>query len=175
MSFISRLPRITTIILDLDGVLTDGTVYISESGEQLRRMNIKDGYAIQLAIRKGYTISVISGGKSETVIKRLNGLGIQDVFLGISDKRTTLDQFLASKNKSYDEVMYIGDDVPDLNVMELVSIAACPLDAVDQIKAISHYISQYKGGEGCVRELIEKVMRAREDWNNEFSETVRSA
>ena len=175
MAYLNRLTDIGVFVLDLDGVLTDGTVYVSESGEQLRRMNIKDGYAIQLAIKKGYKIIVISGAGSNTVIKRLNGLGITDIHLAVKDKVAVLENYLQQHHFNLTQVAYIGDDIPDLACMKMVSIAVCPADAVQQIKAIAHYVSPIKGGEGCVRDFIEKVMTIRNDWNNEFSHTTTSA
>ncbi len=174
MSYLNRLADIQVFVLDMDGVLTDGTVYVSESGEQLRRMNIKDGYAIQLAIKKGYKIVVLSGGNTLTVVNRLEGLGITDIFIGISDKVAVLNEYMENNELKYKNVLYVGDDIPDIDVMQLVSIAVCPADAVHQIKAIAHYVSPLKGGEGCVRDIIEKVMTLRNDWNNDFSTTTRS-
>ena len=175
MAYLNRLTDICVFVLDLDGVLTDGTVYVSESGEQLRRMNIKDGYAIQLAIKKGYKIIVISGAGSNTVIKRLNGLGITDIHLAVKDKVSVLENYLQQHHLTFAQVAYIGDDIPDLACMKMVGVAVCPADAVQQIKAIAHYVSPIKGGEGCVRDFIEKVMTIRNDWNNEFSHTTTSA
>ncbi len=175
MAYLNRLVDIKVFVLDLDGVLTDGTVYVSESGEQLRRMNIKDGYAIQLAIKKGYKIIVISGAGSTTVIKRLNGLGITDIHLAVKDKVAVLKNYLQENQLTFDQVAYIGDDIPDLACMQLVSVAVCPADAVQQVKAIAHYVSPVNGGAGCVRDFIEKVMTIRNDWNNEFSSTTTSA
>ncbi len=174
MSLLKQLTKITCFAFDLDGVLTDGRVHISESGEQLRTMNIKDGYALQLAIKKGYRVLIISGGKSETVLKRLHGLHIKDVFLGVPNKMEVLTGYQQEHQLSSEEILYMGDDVPDKAVMQYCGIACCPYDAVDEIRSVSLYISDKKGGEGCVRDVIEKVLRIRSDWNTEDSLTTPS-
>lgn len=174
MSYITRLKDIDTIILDLDGVLTDGSVLVTESGEQLRRMFIRDGYAIQLASKVGYTIMVISGGNTQTVVKRLENLGIHEIHIGAKNKLELIETLLVKHNKTWTNVLFMGDDIPDTDVMLKANIATAPADAVAEIKAISHYISDKKGGEGCVRDVIEKVMKARNNWNNEYSILTRS-
>lgn len=174
MSYITRLTDIDTIILDLDGVLTDGSVLVTESGEQLRRMFIRDGYAIQLASKVGYTLMVISGGNTQTVVKRLENLGIHEIHIGAKNKLELIESLLQKYNKTWKNVIYMGDDIPDTDVMLKANIATAPADAVDEIKSISHYISDKKGGEGCVRDIIEKVMKARNNWNNEYSVLTRS-
>jgi 3-deoxy-D-manno-octulosonate 8-phosphate phosphatase (KDO 8-P phosphatase) len=118
---------------------------------------------------------VISGAGSNTVIKRLNGLGITDIHLAVKDKVAVLENYLQQHHFNLTQVAYIGDDIPDLACMKMVGVAVCPADAVQQIKAIAHYVSPLKGGEGCVRDFIEKVMTIRNDWNNEFSNTTTSA
>ena len=174
MSYIEKLSSIKAILLDLDGVLSDGGIYISETGAQLRKMNIKDGYAIQLAIKMKYLVAVISGGNSESVIPRLQGLGITELHLGVKDKRTCLQSLMEKYQLSKEHTLYIGDDIPDLNIMQEVGLACCPADASVEIKSISAYISDKNGGEGCVRDVIEKVMRAQDTWNNEFSTLTRA-
>jgi 3-deoxy-D-manno-octulosonate 8-phosphate phosphatase (KDO 8-P phosphatase) len=174
MSYITRLKNIDTIILDLDGVLTDGSVLVTESGEQLRKMFIRDGYAMQLAAKVGYTLMVISGGNSQTVVGRLEKLGVHEIHIGAKNKVELIEELLKKHHKTWEQVLYMGDDIPDTDVMLKASIAAAPVDAVSEIKQISHYISDKKGGEGCVRDVIEKVMKARNNWNNEFSVLTRS-
>jgi 3-deoxy-D-manno-octulosonate 8-phosphate phosphatase (KDO 8-P phosphatase) len=163
-NFKTKLTRIKTFIFDIDGVLTDGAITIMPDGEQLRTMDIKDGYALQLAIKKGYKIGIISGGKSESVRKRLNGLGIFDVYLGSDNKIETYNEFILTYEISSDEILYMGDDVPDYEVMKRVAVAACPNDAAQEIKEISIYVSDKKGGKGCVRDVIEQVMRVQGKW-----------
>lgn len=173
-NLLAQFKNIDTFILDLDGVLTDGNVLISESGEQLRTMNIKDGYAIQLALKNGYRICVISGGKSETVLARLHGLGVKDIFLGVSDKSEILSKYLKVHNLNYLQVLYMGDDIPDIPAMKKVAVSACPSDAADEVRMMAHYTSDKKGGRGCVRDVIEKVMRIRQNWSNVESLTTQS-
>jgi 3-deoxy-D-manno-octulosonate 8-phosphate phosphatase (KDO 8-P phosphatase) len=164
MLMLDKLKNITTFFFDVDGVLTNGSVLVTESGEQLRQFNTKDGYAIQLAVKRGYKIVIISGGKSLGVDKRLKGLGVSDVFLGISDKIEIFDAYIKEHQIKQEETVYVGDDVPDGVVMRLVNLAVCPSDAVDEIKELSHYISPRKGGEGVARDIIEKVLRIQNKW-----------
>lgn len=164
MTLLDKFKAIRLFAFDVDGVLTDGSVYLMESGEQVRMMNIKDGFALQLAIKKGYKIVVISGSYSEPVIKRLNKLGIRDVFMKVEDKRSLLIQYAKDQNIGLEHVLFMGDDVPDYAVMKEAGIAAAPVDAMEDIKSASVYISQYGGGKGCVRDVIEKVMKLNGDW-----------
>ena len=163
-NFKTKLTRISTFIFDIDGVLTDGAIMLMPDGEQLRFMNIKDGYAMQLAIKKGYKIIVISGGTSEVARKRLNRLGISDVYLGADNKVETYNKVLQGLKINASEILYMGDDLPDYEVMKLVGVATCPDDASPEIKNISIYVSDKKGGKGCVRDVIEQVMRVQGNW-----------
>ncbi len=156
--------KIRHFILDIDGVLTNGLLLISQDGSLQRSMNIKDGYALQLAIKKGYSISIISGAKEEGLKKRLHGLGITDVHLGISEKYLKLQEIMKTNVIDLSSALYMGDDMPDLEPMSKVSLPCCPADACDEIKQISVYISPKKGGEGCVRDVIEKVLKLNQDW-----------
>ncbi len=165
-NFKTRLNRITTFIFDVDGVLTDGSVTLMPDGEQVRTMNIKDGYALQLAVKQGYRVVIISGAKSEMVRKRLNGLGITDVYLGAHAKLDTYKEYLEIYNVNPDEVLYMGDDIPDYEVMKQIGIPTCPADAVQEIKGISIYVSHHNGGRGAVRDVIEQVMKAQGKWTH---------
>lgn len=160
------LKNITTLMFDYDGVFTDGKILITENGEQLRTANVKDGYALQLAGKNGYRIVVISGGTSNTVVKRMNGLGIMDVFIKVDHKIHVYNDFVAKHGLKKQEVLYMGDDIPDLEIMKEVGVAVCPADAAEEIKAISNYISHMNGGEGCVRDIIEQVMKVQGKWLN---------
>lgn len=162
-----QLANINTFIFDVDGVLTNGEVLVTENGEQLRQFNIKDGYALQLAVKKGYHVAVISGAKSAGVEKRLIGLGIKDIFLGVSDKISVFRKLMQQYNLIPESLVYVGDDIPDLQVMKLVALPVCPKDAVDEIKEVSLYISPKKGGEGVARDIIEKVMKVQDKWFDE--------
>jgi 3-deoxy-D-manno-octulosonate 8-phosphate phosphatase (KDO 8-P phosphatase) len=162
--FLEKLKTITTFVFDVDGVLTDGTAIAAESGELLRTFNIKDGYALQLAKKKGYHLCIISGSHGSATEKRFQNLGIANVHLAVSDKVIVFNQFLADHGITADQVLYMGDDMPDYQVMQLVGIATCPVDAVDEIKQISHYISPKKGGDCAVRDVIEKVLKVQGNW-----------
>ena len=160
----SKLKHITTFIFDYDGVLTDGTVIISKDGELIRTANVKDGFALKHATDMGYRVVIISGGKSDSVRLRFIPLGIKDVFLGVSDKLLKYNEFVAENHLKDEEVIYMGDDLPDYPVMNKAGVAACPADAVPEIKNIAHYISHCKGGEGCARDVIEQVMKVQGKW-----------
>ncbi|WP_034893129.1 KdsC family phosphatase [Gillisia sp. Hel_I_29] len=160
------LNHIDTFIFDVDGVLTDGTIQISTEGELLRSMNIKDGYALKTAVKEGFTVCIISGGKNEGVRKRLRDLGITDIYLGVQDKVEVLDEFIDIYNLNKDNVLYMGDDIPDLHVMKLIGMPCCPQDAAPEVKEISRYVSHKKGGKGCVRDVIEQVLKVQGKWMN---------
>ncbi|MBC7902164.1 MAG: HAD-IA family hydrolase [Gemmatimonadaceae bacterium] len=152
-------------VFDVDGVLTDGSLLILEDGQMARRMNIKDGYALQLAVKNGYHVVIISGGTSEAVRERLNRLGIKDVFLKVADKLAQLREYTAEHQIDLNDVMFMGDDIPDYEVMKEVGLPCCPADAVPEIKQISKYISGAIGGSGCARDIIEKVMKLNGHWH----------
>ena len=163
-NFKQKLRNIKAFIFDVDGVLTNGALTVMPDGELVRTMNIKDGYALQLAVKKGYWVAVISGGHSEGVPKRLKKLGVTEVFMGVEDKMKTQEIFIAKYKLKTEEIIYMGDDMPDLKAMQRCGIAACPADAVPEIKKISMYVSQANGGDGCVRDIIEQVMRLHDKW-----------
>ncbi|HEY1025247.1 MAG TPA: HAD-IIIA family hydrolase, partial [Sphingobacteriaceae bacterium] len=156
---LEKLHHIKAFVFDVDGVLTDSTVHVTEAGEQLRRFNIKDGYALQLAVKRGYPVAVISGARSKGVLARMQGLGVQHVHLAIEDKMEIFGSFIRDYQLSPEEIVYMGDDIPDLPVMKLVGLPVCPADAVEEIKAVSKYVSPRNGGFGCVRDIIEKVLK----------------
>lgn len=161
------LNDITTFVFDVDGVLTDGTVHVSVEGELLRSMNIKDGYALKKAVSSGYKICIISGGKNEAVRKRLSGLGITEIHLGVEDKVTCLNQFFENHHIDAKNVAYMGDDIPDLYPMRIIGLPTCPQDAAPEVKAISKYISHKDGGKGSARDLIEQVLKVQGKWLND--------
>ncbi|MEO5570012.1 MAG: HAD-IIIA family hydrolase [Bacteroidia bacterium] len=163
-NFKQLLKQIKCFVFDVDGVLTNSALVITPEGEFLRTMNIKDGYALQLAVRKGYKAAVISGGHSNGVQLRMNRLGIADVFMGVEDKVKVFKHFILKQQLNASEIIYMGDDMPDIKVMQLCGIAACPNDAIPDIKKISTYISPFNGGEGCVRDIIEQTMRLHGKW-----------
>ena len=167
MTLLEKFSRIKVFAFDIDGVLTDGNLYLMDTGEQVRRMNIKDGFALQLAVKKGYKVVIISGSYSDPSITRLNKLGIPDIYMRITDKAACLQNYLADQQLTVNEVLFKGDDIPDYSVMNMVAIAACPKDATGEIRNCSHYISRFKGGEGCVRDVIEKVLKLNSHWELE--------
>ena len=162
------MPQITTFMFDVDGVLTDGNVTISTRGELVRNMNTKDGYALKVAINAGYNICIISGGTNEGVRTRLKGLGITDIYLGAHNKMEQFEEYIDIYNLNPENVLYMGDDIPDYPVMKKVGLASCPKDAVPEIQDISIYVSQKKGGRGCVRDVIEQVLKVQGKWNGQF-------
>lgn len=167
MNVLPVFKKIKAFVLDVDGVLTDSSVLVLNDGQMARRMNIKDGYALQLAIKKGYKVLVISGGTSDAVMMRLNKLGVMNVHLDVWDKKTILIEFVEKHELRWEEVLYMGDDIPDLQVMQMAGLACCPADAVPEIRQLSHYVSPIAGGEGCVRDVIEKVLKLNDHWHHE--------
>lgn len=158
------LTRINTFIFDVDGVLTDGLLYCFADGEQVRAFNIKDGFAIKHAILQGYRVAVISGKDEPGVRKRLKQLGIEDIYLGAEDKVETFEDYIYMQGIHPATIAYMGDDMPDFEVMQRCGLRACPADAADDIKEISTFTATKKGGRGAVRELIEKIMKAQDTW-----------
>jgi 3-deoxy-D-manno-octulosonate 8-phosphate phosphatase (KDO 8-P phosphatase) len=163
-NFKEKLTQIKTLLFDIDGVLTNGNVFVMPNGEIVRNLNSKDGYALQLAVKKGYRIAVITGGNSVAVKTVLHDLGIKDVFLSQSNKEECYENYILEHDLKEEEILYMGDDLPDYHVMKRVGIAACPENAAHELKDISIYISNRKGGEACVRDIIEQVMRSQDTW-----------
>ncbi|MBP6183731.1 MAG: HAD-IIIA family hydrolase [Saprospiraceae bacterium] len=164
MSTLQSFSKIQTFIFDVDGVLTDGSILITEEGTFLRRMHTRDGFAMKLAIQNGYNIAIITGGSSAGVEHRLRLLGIQSIYSGSTDKLPQLEAYLQTHPCNPDGILYMGDDLPDLAVMEKVGLPACPADADPAIINVSKYISSKNGGQGCVRDVIEKTMRIQARW-----------
>ncbi len=168
-SYKELLVNITTFVFDVDGVFTDGKVIVDSTGELLRVMNVKDGYALKTAIQKGYNVCIITGGTNEGVKIRLQGLGVTDIFMGAHHKIDPINTYLKTKNIDPKNVLYMGDDMPDIPPMQNVGLPTCPQDAIPEVKAISKYISHKNGGNACVRDVIEQVLKSRGDWFNNFS------
>jgi 3-deoxy-D-manno-octulosonate 8-phosphate phosphatase (KDO 8-P phosphatase) len=164
---LSSFKKIVCFVFDVDGVLTNGNLLIMPNGVMARTMNIKDGYALQLAVKKGYQVWIISGGNSEDVKNRIALLGITEVHMKVENKKELLQSLALEHHISLEHILYMGDDMPDLDAMQLVSIAACPSDAAIDIKAIATYKAIAKGGEGCAREVIEKTLKLNDHWDIE--------
>ena len=164
MDLLEKFRQVKVFAFDIDGVLTDGMVYVMDTGEQVRRMSIKDGFALQLAIKKGYKVVVISGSFSQPVADRLAKLGVTDTYMRIHNKLACLQQYLATNELTLEQVLFMGDDIPDLELMENCGLPACPSDAVGEIRQASQYVSRFGGGEGCVRDVIEKVLKLNNHW-----------
>ena len=164
-SYKQLMNDISTFIFDIDGVLTDSSVHVTETGEMLRIMNIRDGFAMKAALESGYNVCIISGGKNEGVRIRLSNLGIQEIHLGSPDKVKTFNEYIDLYKIKPENVLYMGDDIPDYHVMKLVGLPTCPQDASPEIKEISNYISHKNGGKGAVRDVIEQVMKVQGKWH----------
>jgi 3-deoxy-D-manno-octulosonate 8-phosphate phosphatase (KDO 8-P phosphatase) len=169
MSILEKFRTIRTFIFDVDGVLTDGSVHVYSSGEQVRMMSTRDGYAIQLAVKKGYRIAIISGGNSEGVRLRMQQLGVTDVFMKVENKKIKLLEYTVEHGLEMDDILYMGDDIPDFGVMKQVGLACAPSDAAPEIRHIAAYISNFGGGHGCVRDVIEKVLKLNGYWELDTS------
>lgn len=161
-----HLKDISTFIFDVDGVLTDGKVFVTTEGEQYRNMNIKDGYALQLAVKKGFRVAIISGGNNEGVRVRLKGLGLTDIYLGQRHKMDAFEDLKAIYNLKPEEILYMGDDIPDYEVMSQCGLATCPADAAPEIQRICDYVSPKAGGQGCARDVLQQVMKVQGKWMN---------
>jgi len=172
MNVLEYFKEVTTFVFDLDGVLTDGTVLVLADGLQARQMHVKDGLALQMALKNGYRVVIISGGYSEPVIGRLHKLGVFEVYLDVKDKLKFLEEYFSKYQISWHEVLFMGDDLPDLAVLEKAALPCCPSDAVMEVKKLAKYISPIKGGFGCARDVIEKVLKLNDNWN--FSTEVTS-
>ena len=171
MFILTQLKSIKTFVFDMDGVLTDGSMLVQDEENWIRQMNVKDGYALQLAVACGYNVVVISGSNSISVAQRLKKLGLTHVYMSIHNKENFLKDFVAKHQLSLSEMLYMGDDIPDYQCMKMVGIAACPADAAFDIKGIAHYISPMDGGKGCVRDVLEKVLKLNHQWPLETSIT----
>lgn len=163
-NFKEDLSRVKAFVFDIDGVLSLQTISLNAFGVPNRTVNLRDGYAIQLAVRKGYRIGIISGSNAREYIRRLKGLGVTDIYLNSRSKTEHFDAFCTKHDIKPSDVMYMGDDIPDYGAMKMAGIPVCPSDADSEIKKVATYISDKKGGEGCVRDVIEQVMRLHEKW-----------
>lgn len=168
VSYKVLLNNIKAFIFDVDGVLTDGTVTIFPNGELIRKMNIKDGYALKSAVDAGYPVCIISGGSNMDVKTRLEGLGLTEIYMGIHNKIEKYQEIMEKYNLKPEEVIYMGDDIPDYPVMELVGLPCAPNDAAYEIREVAKYVSPKNGGEGCVRDVIEQTMRVQNTWKGKF-------
>ncbi|TKG90376.1 HAD-IIIA family hydrolase [Puteibacter caeruleilacunae] len=164
--FKEELMNVKAFVFDVDGVLSKDVSPLDAEGNPVRTANVKDGFAIVNAVKSGYPIAIITGGNTPSVINRYKKLGVPYVYGGIKDKLPCLEEFMAKEGVKAEEILYMGDDLPDFRVMKFVGLPTCPADAVTEIKEISKYISDKDGGEGCVRDVIEQVLRAHEKWMN---------
>jgi 3-deoxy-D-manno-octulosonate 8-phosphate phosphatase (KDO 8-P phosphatase) len=172
MSYKEKLKNIKAFVFDVDGVFTDGSVYLLPGGNMCRVMNVLDGYAVVKAIKNHYLIGVITGGNDEMVKHRINYLGIEDYYPKSPDKMIDFENFKTKYNLKNEEILTMGDDIPDANIMKNSAIAACPENAVPEIKEIATYISPKKGGSGAVRDVIEQVMKVQGKWHEDNTQSV---
>lgn len=166
VNYKSLLKNINTFVFDYDGVLSDGNIITLDDGEAYRVTNVKDGYALQLARKKGFRIAVISGAKANGMLRRLNALQITDIFLGVENKLQVYRDYLAANGLVNSQVLFMGDDLPDYKIMLEAGVAACPADAAEEIRKVANYISHFGGGKGCVRDVIEQVLKVQGQWMN---------
>ncbi len=163
-NFKENLSKVKAFAFDVDGVFSNGCVYLYPDGDMVRSMNIKDGYAVQLAIKLGYPLAIITGATSGTVEKRFANLGVKDIYLGSKSKMKDFKDFVSKYNLQESEVLYMGDDIPDYEIMKTVGFPTCPADAAEELKNISLYISDKNGGEGCIRDVLEQVLKVHGHW-----------
>ena len=164
INYKEKLHSINAFVFDFDGVMTDGSVWVYADQETVRAGNVKDGFAIQYAVKKGYNIALISGATSLSITHRMTSLGVQNIYTGCSNKLETLQKFFNEHNLKPEEVLCMGDDIPDYEILKHCGVATCPADAAIEIKEIADYISIFKGGDGCVRDIIEQVLRLQGNW-----------
>lgn len=167
MNYKTKLNEIKAVVLDVDGVLTDGSVILLPDGSMTRTMNTRDGYAIQLAVKKGIPVGIITGGNDTSVRDRMNYLGVTDIYLGSKHKSEDFEDFLFKYDLKPEDVIYMGDDIPDLEVMTQVGLPCCPRNAAPEIRSASLYISQMDGGKGCVRDIIEQLLKVQGKWEGD--------
>lgn len=161
---LSRFREVDTLIFDVDGVFTDGTMLVTDNGEMHRTVSARDGFVIRHALQSGYRIAIITGGTSEGIRQRFEKLGVPDVFIGVADKLSVFRSYVEMHQLDPERILYMGDDIPDYEVMRLVGLPTCPSDAATEIQAISQYISPFKGGHHCVRDVVEKVLKLNGHW-----------
>lgn len=164
MNLLKEFKKIKTFVFDVDGVLTDGTVLLLPDGVQARQMHIKDGLALQIAMKNGYDVVIVSGGYSEPVLKRLQYLGVTEIYLAVKNKVRFLEKHFLEQGIKWETSLYMGDDLPDISVLQKAGISCCPADAVPEVKKICTYISPIRGGYGCVRDVLEKVLKGNDHW-----------
>ena len=173
MNVLELFKKITTFIFDIDGVLTDGTVLVLENGLQARRMSIKDGFALQMAVKNGYDVVIVSGGNSLPVADRLQKLGIKNITMSVLDKKAFVEEYITTNKLNKEQVLYMGDDLPDIPAMSVVGLPSCPADAVHEVRDAATYISPINGGNACVRDVIEKVLKLNDHWHYRVDVTSR--
>lgn len=164
INYREKLKDITTFIFDFDGVLSDGKIWVLPDGQQIRCTNVKDGYAMQYALRKGYNVAIISGGEGESMRLRYQTFKGIDIFLGVKDKAKKLNEYCQTKQIDPTTIAYMGDDIPDLEIISLCGLKCCPADASEEIKSIAHYISFCNGGQGAARDIIEQTLKLQNRW-----------
>lgn len=162
--FFELFKSASAVIMDVDGVLTDSSLLLTEEGDQLRVMSIRDGYALQLAVKQGLVIVVITGGNSKGVVKRLERLGIIHIYSGVRDKHKKLKKIGRELKLDLSTSVYIGDDIPDAGVMGICGIPCCPHDSIPEILSLAKYVSPFGGGKGCVRDILEKILKLQGKW-----------
>ncbi len=164
MNYKAKLHDIKAFVFDYDGVVSDGNIWSADDKIIVRSGNVKDGYAMQYALRRGYIVAILSGGSGTSIEARMRMLGVTDVYLGSHRKKEIFERFLQDKQLAPSQVLYVGDDIPDYDVMQMCGVSACPSDAAEEIKSVADYISHKQGGCGCVRDVIEQVMRLQGQW-----------
>lgn len=167
--YLNSLKGITTLIFDVDGIMTDGSILLTPEGEALRAINTKDGHAMARAVEAGFNLMAITRGSSKTIEAGLSRLGFKEVALQVLHKAEKYEELKEKYGFEDHEVVYMGDDIPDIEVLVKAHVAACPADAVHEVREVCNYISPFNGGRGCVRDVIEKVMKSQDKWYKPFN------
>lgn len=173
MNVLENFSQVTMFVFDVDGVLTDGTVLLLENGLQARKMHIKDGLALQMALKAGFKVVIVSGSYSEPVVKRMHYLGVTEVYCAVKNKKIFLEEYRQQQSIEWKNILFMGDDLPDIATIRSAGVGCCPADAVTEVKNASNYISPVNGGYGCVRDVIEKVLKLNNAWNFDVDITSR--
>ena len=163
-NFKEDVEKVKAFVFDVDGVFTDGGIGVDPNGEFIRKYNVKDGFAVKTAVDKGYPVAIISGGRGRSITERFEAMGVKDIYTGTFEKLDAMKKFMSKYGLEFSDLLYMGDDIPDIEAMINVGMPVCPKDASSEVVTVSRYVSGFAGGEGCVRDIVEQVLRSHNNW-----------